>query len=135
MADNTMQNIRKGNFVMSQRRSRRILREVKTFEVMIGLYCSYHHGEKLCPSCTEVLRYSKQRILKCPFEETKPACSKCTIHCFKESYKLQVRKIMSFSGPKMAFSHPYLAFFHICDKLRRTINRKRGSRKGSAINQ
>jgi hypothetical protein len=98
---------------MSQK-DRSISREKKTFNCMLQIYCNYHHKEEktLCCSCQELLAYTTQRIEKCPLGEKKSTCARCEIHCFKQDMREAVREVMIFSGPKMIWTHPVLAFFH-----------------------
>ena len=41
--------------------------EIKTVELMIGLYCRDHHGSKdqLCDECHDLSDYVKKRLKKC----------------------------------------------------------------------
>jgi len=107
--------------------SARLQRERTTIQAMIHLYCRKKHGGKkeLCENCREVLDYSTRRIDRCPFEESKPACTSCSVHCFKETYKEQIKKIMAFSGPRMLRYHPILALLHIMDKSREAVNKRK----------
>lgn len=80
---------------------------------MIDMYCRHHHiTDKHCESCKELYSYARQRSLKCPFGENKPACGKCPVHCYKPKMKAKIREVMKFSGPKMIHSHPILALRH-----------------------
>lgn len=106
-------------------KSKRVYREIKTFEAMIKLYCRHHHAKDVCKACGDLLLYSQKRIEGCPFEDTKPACNMCSIHCFNEENKRKIRSIMAFSGPKMILHHPVLAIFHLFDKSRNAINRRK----------
>lgn len=93
---------------------KQIEREIKTVGIMIGMYCRhYHGGNKLCESCQELYSYARQRSLKCPFGEDKPACGKCDVHCYKPMMKAEIREVMKYSGPKIIYSHPILAIRHI----------------------
>ena len=88
--------------------------EIKTVDIMIGIYCRHHHGkETLCSSCQELSSYARQRTLKCQFGEDKPTCGKCRTHCYKPQMKVEIRKVMQFSGPIMVYSHPILALRHL----------------------
>ena len=88
---------------------------------MIGLYCSGHHqpsdqsGQQLCDDCQELLTYANQRLDKCPFGNQKPACSKCTVHCYRSEMQHKVREVMRYAGPRMLGKHPILALLHLWD--------------------
>jgi hypothetical protein len=94
----------------------RLEKEKKTISVMIRIFCDAHHGadrKLLCPECSELLDYAKERLNKCPYGENKGACSKCKIHCYKPGMRKQITEVMRFSGPKMVRKHPLLAIDHL----------------------
>ena len=95
----------------------RIQREKKTIDAMIHLYCRKHHKTKkeLCPECNELYDYAMLRLSKCPFQEEKPTCGKCLVHCYKPDMKTKVTKVMRYSGPRMLLYHPLLALHHVFD--------------------
>jgi len=100
------------------RKKARILREKKTVEEMIRLYCHEHHGTKgkeLCPDCTALRDYAFSRIKSCVFKLDKPTCKNCTIHCYSPKRKEQIKEVMRFSGPRMMFHSPGLALMHLID--------------------
>ncbi len=64
----------------------RIIREKKTIDVMVNIYCKAHHnvkGGELCPKCNEFLSYAFLRLDNCPFQEEKSTCGKCLVHCYQ----------------------------------------------------
>lgn len=90
--------------------------EYKTLEAMIGLYCRDLHGttkHNLCANCGELLAYAKARLDKCPYQEQKPACAKCPIHCYKPPMREKVRNVMRYAGPRMLKHHPLLTIHHL----------------------
>ncbi len=100
------------------RKKARILREKKTVEEMIRLYCHEHHataGKELCADCQALCDYTFLRVKKCVFKEDKPTCKNCTIHCYSQERKAQVKEIMRYSGPRMMFHSPGLALIHLID--------------------
>ncbi len=98
----------------------RIERERKTFEAMIRLFCRDRHGSRdLCPSCEELMDYAGKRLEACPYGKDKPTCAHCPVHCYKPSMREQVRGVMRYSGPRMVWKHPVLAFFHIAGGRRK----------------
>jgi hypothetical protein len=98
----------------------RINRERKTIEAMIKIYCKIKHNTKLklCLDCQAIQNYAINQLRKCPFQEKKPTCVQCTIHCYKEPERMKIKKLMRFSGPRMLFRHPILAIYHLIDKSR-----------------
>ena len=95
----------------------RILRERKTIEAMIEIYCKDLHEEdgKLCSECNELFGYAIMRLDKCPFQGKKTTCAKCPIHCYRPEMRTKVREVMKHSGPRMLFKHPILALHHLLD--------------------
>ncbi len=95
----------------------RLAREFKTIEKMIGLYCRAHHHTRksLCPDCADLLRYARNRLQHCVYQEEKPACIKCPVHCYASHRREKIREVMRFAGPRMLFHHPILAILHRLD--------------------
>ena len=101
---------------------KRLEKEKKTIAIMIQIFCGANHGtgrKLLCPECTQLLDYAKERLDKCPYGNNKGACSKCRIHCYKPGMRKNITEVMRFSGPKMATRHPLLAIDHLL-KMRTT---------------
>ena len=101
---------------------RRLKREFLTMTKMVGMYCArFHDGtrDKICAECEEFLGYAQQRLAKCPYEEKKPTCTNCPIHCYKKAQKERASEIMRYAGPRMLTRHPYLAITHILDGFRK----------------
>lgn len=95
----------------------RLLRELRTLEVMAEIYCrDQHGGEAPCERCRDLLNYAAKRLAVCPFGEDKPVCAKCQIHCYGPAPREEVRIIMRFAGPRMMLRHPWLALGHLLDK-------------------
>ncbi len=116
--------------------NRRIRRERKTISAMIGMYCRDLHGtqpDALCDSCRSLNDYAMQRIDKCPFCLEKPICANCTIHCYKDDMREEVREVMRYAGPRMMRRHPVLAVLHILDRFRSAEPPARKSRDSRAV--
>jgi len=98
---------------------KRIDRDTRIVKIMIQKYCSnIHKSEFLCAECDDLLNYSVKHLVECPFEENKPVCSKCKIHCYSKSYKNKIIEVMQFAGPKMILEHPKDTVLYFFDKLR-----------------
>jgi hypothetical protein len=118
----------------------RLKREHATLECMAENYCAHHHvrhQDGLCPACDHLMGYARKRLEKCPYGSKKPACSNCTIHCYKKLQREQVRAIMRFSGPRMALRHPWRSLLHFYDRFRPAphpmeLRRSRKNQTGSA---
>ncbi len=87
---------------------------------MIRIYCRANHGaaKDLCEDCAGLLAYAEQRIAKCPFGVNKPTCEKCTVHCYREEAREQIKVVMRFAGPRMLGRHPILAIRHLIRSTR-----------------
>jgi len=99
----------------------RIKREKKTIETMVTFYCNRKHGTKgeLCAECADFLNYAFLRLDKCPFQEKKSTCGKCTVHCYRPDMKEKAKKVMRYSGSRMLLYHPRLALHHAWDGRRK----------------
>jgi hypothetical protein len=97
----------------------RIEREEKTISIMIDMYCkNEHEQDTICEECQKLKEYAYFRLSKCPFQEKKPACQNCKIHCYKPGMKDFVKDVMKKSGPKMILKHPYFAVMHVVDTMK-----------------
>jgi predicted amidophosphoribosyltransferase len=99
----------------------RLAREFKTIAAMLRIYCRDQHAtrESLCADCQSLLDYARGRLEKCPFQETKPTCANCTVHCYKPGQRARVREVMRYAGPRMLLCHPLLAIRHLRDGRRK----------------
>ncbi|MCK5246872.1 nitrous oxide-stimulated promoter family protein [Candidatus Bipolaricaulota bacterium] len=82
--------------------------------LMVELYCKGNHSRtSLCESCGELLRYAQQQVESCPYGSKKPACRRCTIHCYDADHRDRIRAVMRYAGPRLLFRHPLLAVRHM----------------------
>ncbi len=77
----------------------------------------------LCPSCEALRVYARQRLQKCPFQEGKPTCAKCPVHCYKQDTRQEIRAVMRYAGPRMLYRHPKMALWHLFDGRRQEPSR------------
>jgi Nitrous oxide-stimulated promoter len=114
---------------------RRIRQEKRTIDALLGVYCHDLHGGAggaragLCASCTRLRDYAHRRLDTCPFQEEKPVCNRCEVHCYSQTMREQVREVMRYTGPRMPLRHPWLALLHLFDKLRAVPKLVRRSRR------
>jgi hypothetical protein len=96
--------------------------EKQTLEQMIRLFCTAKHGTKdsLCIECVALLDYARERLDHCPFGDNKPACRKCTVHCYPPNMRKRITAVMRFAGPRMLTQHPTSAVLHLLRGLRKS---------------
>ena len=95
---------------------KRLEREIKTADAMIGMYCRERHGRgrgELCDECRHLRSYAEKRVRQCRYGETKPVCSQCPIHCYTPPMRKRIIEVMRTAGPRMMLHHPLLAFYHL----------------------
>lgn len=106
------------------RRSRlslvRLAREYRTIALMIDVYCRAHHDAHggVCATCTDLLDYAGRRLDRCPFRDKKPTCARCAVHCYSDQRREEIKRVMRYAGPHMAWRHPLLALRHTLDGWR-----------------
>ena len=93
----------------------RRVRELKTIQVMITMYCSSHHhgSDPLCADCTALFHYAQRRLQRCVFGDAKPSCAKCVVHCYNKDMRERIRVVMRWAGPRMLLRHPVLGVLHL----------------------
>jgi len=77
-----------------------IEKEFATLYKFIEVYCCRNHGSEkgaLCPECSDLLAYGKQRLESCPYDP-KPKCKDCETHCYRPRYRQRIKEIMRYSG-------------------------------------
>jgi hypothetical protein len=87
----------------------KIQKEKETVERMIRLYCEKKHSSAkgtLCSDCQGLLDYSHKRLEQCRYQENKPTCRKCPVHCYRPTKRKEIRQVMRFSGPRLALRAP-----------------------------
>jgi hypothetical protein len=94
---------------------------------MIQLYCTAQHLTPvgLCDACDELRDYARARLQRCPYQDEKPTCAKCPIHCYKPEMRDRIRVVMRYAGPRMLLRHPLLAIMHLVDGLRKAPEQSR----------
>ena len=107
---------------------KRIQREKRTIEAMLGVYCRHHHvaeGQiadgrhgKLCDDCANLLRYARQRLDNCVFGESKMPCNRCSVHRYSVKMRTRIVEVMRYAGPRMTLRYPMLSPLHMLDKAR-----------------
>ena len=81
--------------------------EIQILSEMIDLYAQKHHI-----NCDDLKQYAIKRTTCCPFMEQKTFCSACKVHCYQDEYRINIKEIMRYSGPRLFFNHPVLVIRH-----------------------
>lgn len=82
-------------------------------ELMIDIYYDKNKNQRL--KREDLKAYVKERLRKCPHGDAKPSCSSCKIHCYDQTHRDQIRRVMRFSGPRMIFYAPGSAVRHFLE--------------------
>ncbi|MBN2229395.1 MAG: nitrous oxide-stimulated promoter family protein [Candidatus Thorarchaeota archaeon] len=93
----------------------KIRKEQTTVRKMIHIYCEKKHKtahNTLCDECTRLLDYSLRRLELCQFQEDKPTCRRCKVHCYNPEMRTRIRQVMRVSGPRMLLRTPILWIKH-----------------------
>lgn len=95
----------------------RLERERRTIEAMVSRFCRGMHktAGPLCAECAELLDYATARLERCPFQQEKPTCAKCPIHCYQAHRREQIKAVMRYAGPRLFWRHPILTVRHFLD--------------------
>ncbi len=104
----------------------RLDRERETLGIMIAMYCrdNHHPPDGLCDNCRGLMDYALKRVDNCKFQQNKPVCGRCTVHCYKPDMREKVRQVMRYAGPRMIWHHPVLALRHLWDEVTRRPAKK-----------
>ncbi len=95
----------------------KIEREKRIVSKMIALYCRKRLGTKDMPEEYKALEeYAHRRLEGCKFQEKKPACKRCPIHCYKPDMREKIRNVMRWAGPRMIIHDPMAAIRHLLNK-------------------
>lgn len=91
--------------------------EKRVVSHMIELYCKHKLKLKDIPSEYHELEiYAHKRLDGCKFGDDKPACKRCTIHCYRPDMRQKIRDVMRWAGPRMLIYDPIAAIKHLFNK-------------------
>ncbi|MBR3840899.1 MAG: nitrous oxide-stimulated promoter family protein [Erysipelotrichales bacterium] len=96
----------------------KIEKERRIVGEMIALYYknNYHQTIDDNEEAKELINYVNHRLSVCPFKDKKKFCSHCSVHCYEESKRELIKKVMRYSGPRLLFTHPLLVIKHVIEK-------------------
>lgn len=98
----------------SQRRPGRVDRERRIVAFMIHEYCKRRHGGQTpCDECTRLREYATKKLAACPFSDNKQSCRACRVHCYGQNERKQIREVMKYMGPRMAYLLPWRFITHL----------------------
>lgn len=103
---------------MSGRRER----EKRVVAFMIGHHCGMRHRQAprdkdgLCEECHDLVSYAHSRLDDCRYGDAKPACVKCSVHCYARSRREAIRRVMAHTGPRMFYLMPREYLRHLWKK-------------------
>lgn len=90
---------------------------------MVDIYYDRHQEEK--SEKDDLLAYVKKRLELCPHGDDKPFCNNCQIHCYDKDYRQKIRKVMRFSGPRMAIIRPKASIDHLVEEIKTKLKRRK----------
>ena len=99
------------------------VKDLRTLEAIGRIYCAAHHESVskdhagLCASCRETVDRTLERTISCPYGH-KGNCQDCTVHCQRGEAQRQIREMMSYAAPRMAFRHPLMTLQYLRKKIR-----------------
>ena len=98
---------------------KRLQFEAQSLRTMVRMYCKHegHCTHGLCADCAQLMEYAEQRIRSCPYGESKPACRKCSTHCYRNDMRQVIRKVMRSIAPLMPLRHPLVSVHHLIHAL------------------
>lgn len=101
-------------------------KEIATLAFMLGLYCRDKHKVKegICPSCSKLFAYAKERTLACPRIADKTFCSSCPNKCYSKENQEAIRRVMAYSAPRMLIYRPLSALSYLYDRVKNIIKGK-----------
>ncbi len=92
----------------------KIQRDQETIRLMVNLYARHHPTLSGDPDhYTRLADYACQRLARCRFGESKPACKDCPIHCYRPDLREEMRQVMRWAGPRMILYAPRATMRHL----------------------
>lgn len=88
---------------------------------MIDIYYDRHEDE--AQERDDLIAYAKKRLELCPHGDDKPFCNNCEIHCYDDDHRAKIRKVMKFSGPRMAILRPKASLDHLVEEIKFKFNK------------
>lgn len=101
--------------------ARHLAEELALVTRMIRLACAGQHstpeGEP-CAECLALIAYVEQRLVHCPYGESKPTCRKCPVHCYRPTERERIKAVMRYAGPRLLQRGDFGALKHLLADLK-----------------
>lgn len=99
----------------------KVRRDLRTLATFITFYCRRRHPNDerapvslrtidvtsvcgravpLCAPCAKLLAHAFMKRILCPLD-SKPTCKRCPQHCYAPAYRIAIREVMRFAGPRL----------------------------------
>lgn len=99
---------------------KKIERQKATIALMLRLYCKHRLGLKeMDEEHLRLLDYCSRRLDRCRWQDAKPACKDCLVHCYAPAEREKIREIMRWAGPRMILYAPIETLRHFFEGLRK----------------
>lgn len=96
------------------RKKNRLEHEKATIHWMVEFYCVHKLKCDTMPDeYRQLVDYACRRLDHCRWQEAKPACKKCPVHCYAPDKREAIRKVMRWVGPRMIIYSPIDAIKHL----------------------
>lgn len=100
----------------------RAAKDRATMEAIGQIYCRGNHdaalrgADAMCPECREAIERTLDRATACPHGHNHN-CEDCETHCQRGESQQQIKRIMRYAAPRMAFRHPLMTATYLRKKL------------------
>ncbi len=107
--------------LQDQRRQKKLRRDLRLVAAFVRTFCDERHATQaknefhldgfsdslgcsgpmqLCSSCQKLLAHALVKRSHCPLNP-KPACRKCSEHCYAPQYREKMREVMRYAGSQL----------------------------------
>lgn len=95
-----------------------------TMEAIGKIYCRGNHdaaarsNDIMCPDCRQTIEHTLERASSCPYGHNHN-CEDCETHCQRGQSQQDIKRIMRYAAPRMAYRHPLMTLVYLKKKLRK----------------
>lgn len=94
------------------------IQDRETFVLYNEIIYKVNLKNEFCSECSELLEYALLRLDNCHYQEEKPICARCPIHCYNPTFRTRINSVLGYSGPRMLFKYPILKKYFFIHKIR-----------------